>query len=251
MIARKFAFLAALLLAAPLSAEERSSPSPRDIVEAGVEAHGGEAWLRPGTLSLAGEAVFFSPDSAEPRSRAAEYRMWRKFDPDRKAAHGAAGKVRIVARDGERTLFEVGYDGATTWTEKGVMPKAEADAYWANNFGFGIVRSALRPGFSLEAVPSRDIGGHEVDLVRIIDPEGQATLFGFDRDSRFIRYMGFDSPRGWHERVYGDFVRLPESGWVQAREVTLFYGGVKANRVFWRHVAVGEPIEDSVFRHSD
>lgn len=58
--------------------------------------------------------------------------------------------------------------------------------------------------------------------------------------------MSFVTPRGFHERHYDDFVRLP-SGWVQAREVTLFYNGVKANTVFWQEVKVGEPIDPGLF----
>ena len=224
-----------------------SAQTPRELVEAAVEAHGGDIWLEPGTLVLSGHAEFFSLDSAEPRTRVEDYRMWREFDPNRTVAHGADGKVRIRARVGEKVLFEVGYDGETTWNERGIVPKVEADAYWASNFGFGIIRSALNEGFTLEAAPGRDIEGHPVDLVRIVDPQGQPTLFGFDRESRFVRYMAFRTPRGWHERVYDDFVRLPESGWVQARTVTLLYDGVKANTVYWRDVRIGEPVAQEIF----
>ena len=224
-----------------------SAQTPREIVEAAVEAHGGHSWLEPGTLVLSGHAEFFSPDSAEPRTRVDDYRMWREFDPDRKVAHGADGKVRIRAKVGERVLFEVGYDGETTWNERGIVPKAEADAFWASNFGFGIIRSALDEGFTLEAAPSRDVEGHNLDLVRIVDPQGQPTLFGFDRESRFIRYMAFRTPRGWHERLYDDFIRLPDSGWVQARTVTLLYDGVKSNTVYWRNAEIGIPIDPQIF----
>lgn len=235
----------ACALAAPVAAEE-AVPTPRQIVEAGVAAHGGALWLEPGTLYLAGTATFYAPDSAAPRSHADDYRMWRVLDPDRVSAHGADGKVRIIAKSGERLLFEVGYNGAVTWNERGLVPQAEADAFWASNFGFGIIRSALAEGFTLEHVPPRSLEGAMIDLVRVIDPQGQATLFGFDRESRFIRYMAFRSPRGWHERHYGDFVRL-ENGWVQAREVTLYYDGVKNNTVFWRETRVGEPIPAGLF----
>lgn len=235
----------ACALAAPVAAED-AAPTPRQIVEAGVAAHGGALWLEPGTLYLAGTATFYAPDSAAPRSHADDYRMWRVLDPDRVSAHGADGKVRITAKSGERLLFEVGYNGAVTWNERGLVPQAEADAFWASNFGFGIIRSALAEGFTLEHVPPRSLEGALIDLVRVIDPQGQATLFGFDRESRFIRYMAFRSPRGWHERHYGDFVRL-ENGWVQAREVTLYYDGVKNNTVFWRETRVGEPIAAGLF----
>jgi hypothetical protein len=240
---RHFAAILAILLAQAAAAEE---PSPRSLIEAGVAAHGGEAWLNPKTLYLAGTATFYAPDAAAPRSTADDYRMWRVMDEGRTSAHGADGKVRITAKSGARLLFEVGYNGAVTWNERGLVPQAEADAFWASNFGFGIIRSALAEGFTLQHAPPRMIEGRMIDLVRVIDPQGQATLFGFDRESRFIRYMAFRSPRGWHERHYDDFVRL-ENGWVQARAVTLFYDGVKNNTVFWRETRVGEAIDAALF----
>lgn len=243
---RLLAALALLIgiVASPLSAEEPQDA--RALIEAAVAAHGGDLWLEPGTLMLSGEAVFYAPDGVTPRSRADEYRMWREMGPDRSSAHGADGKVRIIAKSGDKVLFEVGYDGETTWTERGITPKEEADAFWASNFGFGIIRSALKDGFTLQRAPDRTVDGHPVEMVRIVDPQGQPTLFGFDKESRFIRYLGFRTPRGWHERTYDDFVRLP-NGWVQAREVTLFYDGVMANRVFWTETVVGAPIDPALF----
>ncbi len=143
------------------------SPDARTIVARAVEAHGGETWLAPGTLILAGEAEFFAPDRAEPVSRADDYRMWREMNPDRDSAHGADGKVRIEARASGGVMFAVGYDGRTTWTDKGVMPAAEAEAYWASNFGFGIIRTALAQQLRMERVPGREVAGHAVDMVRI------------------------------------------------------------------------------------
>lgn len=240
---RHLAPILGLILAPAAMAQD---PSPRAIIEAGVAAHGGAGWLNPRTLYLAGSATFYAPDATAPRSTADDYRMWRMMDPARTSAHGADGKVRITAKSGARLLFEVGYNGEVTWNERGLVPKAEADAFWASNFGFGIIRSALAEGFTLQHAPARMIEGRLIDLVRVIDPEGQATLFGFDRESRFIRYMAFRSPRGWHERHYDDFIRL-ENGWVQARSVTLYYDGIKNNTVFWRETRVGEAIDESVF----
>lgn len=238
---------AALTLASPVQAQTaRPEPDAREILQSAVAAAGAEAWLNPSTLYLAGRAVFYAPDSAEPRSTADDYRMWRAMNPNRTTAHGADGKVRITAKSAGKLLFEIGYDGTTTWTEKGVMPKDQADAYWASNFGFGIIREALGEGFRLERAPDRDVNGHTIALIRVISPDGATTLFGIDKLDRMIRYMGFVTPRGFHERYYDDFIRLP-SGWVQAREVTLFYNGVKANTVFWQEVEVGEPIDPSTF----
>lgn len=234
-------------LLAPATHGETPALSPREIVERAVTAHGGALWLDPGTLELSGSAVFYDPATGAVRSTSDDYRMWRTFEQGRTAAHEASGKVRIVARSHDKILFEVGYDGETTWTERGVMPQAEADAYWANNFGFGIIRSALEDGFALHPAPPREIGGRKTDLVRIVDPKGQQTLFGFDRASGFVTYMAFATPRGFHERLYGDFIRL-DNGWVQARSVTLLYDGIVSNSVYWREARVGAPLDPAIFQ---
>ncbi|MGP1281523.1 MAG: hypothetical protein ACTS1X_00980, partial [Parasphingopyxis sp.] len=152
------------LFAAPALAQDEPAPDARAILERAAEAAGGDDWLNPSTLQLSGHAVFYGPDSAEPRARSDDYRMWRVFDPDRTASHNAQGKVRIRAGIGPNgdggVMFEVGYDGETTWTEDGIMPREEADAYWASAFGFGIVRRALGEGFTLTRIPDGNSNGH-------------------------------------------------------------------------------------------
>lgn len=233
-----------VLLATPLRAQE---PNAAAILARAAEAHGGEEWANARTLVLEGRAVFYAPVGAAPRSIAEDYRMWRVFDPARAAAHGAEGKVRILARTGDRTLFTVGYDGATTWNERGVVPKAEADQFWASNFGFGIIRHAGKPGFKAERVPDGAIGAHRLLMVRLTDPGGGVTLFGIDAETHAIRTMGFTTPKGWHERHYDDFVSGKRPRWLQARKVTLLYNGVKANEVYWRTFKVNAPIDDKLF----
>lgn len=247
MIARLLTGIGALGLALTATAHGTIPAEPQDIVRSALNAHGGDLFLDPKTLQLEGSAVFYDRETGGVRSIADDYRMWREFERGRKVAHGADGKVRIIAKSESDVLFEVGYDGETTWTQNGIMPKPQADAYWANNFGFGIIRSALDEGFELTFLPPRMINGHGMSLIRITDPGGQETLFGFDAESQFIRYMAFDSPRGFHERIYDDFIRLPDNGWVQARSVTLLYDGVVSNSVFWETVTIGEPIDPAVF----
>lgn len=239
--------VAAALAIAPPAIAQPAELDANTILDRAIEAAGGEGWKNARTLVLTGRAVFYGADGAAPRSTADDYRMWRVFDPARVAAHGAEGKVRIIAKAGERVLFTVGFDGTTTWNERGIVPKAEADIYWASNFGFGIIRRARDPGFRAVRVPDDEVGGHPIYKVRLTDPQGGVTLFGIDRRSHAIRYMGFTTPRGWHERIYDDFVRLSNPNWLQARHVTLRYNGVKANEVFWRVTEVNVPIDDAVF----
>lgn len=231
----------ALLLAAIITPAD----PPRAVLERAVAAMGGERWLTPTGLHLEGSATFFAPDSAQPRSVADRYVMWRGINANRTSAHGADGTLRISASYQGKPLFEVGYDGSTTWTDKGIMPKAAADAYWASNMGFGIIRQALKEGFKLERAPDRSVEGHDLAIVRVIDPQGAATLFGIDKDKGFVRYMGFRTPRGFHERTYDDFLVQP--GWVQSRRVTLTYDGVKQNEVRWAKVTVNPVLDPKLF----
>ena len=77
---------------------------------------------------------------------------------------------------------------------------------------------------------------------RLTDPQGGVSLFGIDPQSYAIRSLGFSTPRGWHERHYSDFVRQDNPPWLQAREVTLYYNGVKASSLFWERWVIDEPI---------
>jgi hypothetical protein len=243
LIRAAFVAPAALVIAAAPA----ETPDAQTIIARAFAAAGGESWANARTLVLEGRAVFYGPEGAAPRSTADSYRMWRVFDPGRQAAHGAEGKVRIDARSGDRLLFQAGFDGVETWNEKGPVPKAQADAFWASNFGFGIIRHARKPGFTLARLPDDSVGAHPVYTVRLTDPAGTATLFGIDKTSYAIRRMGFASPRGWHERVYDDFEKIERPRWLQARHVTLYYNGVKANEVFWTRTQVDVPIEPGLF----
>lgn len=216
--------------------------SARALLVQAAEVAGGETWLRPRTLIMSGTADFYAPAKSAPISHSDDYRMWRAMNPDRSTSHAADGMVRIRARTGPKLLFEVGFDGTTTWNERGIVPKAEADAYWASAFGFGVIRQALNDGFTVERAPDRSVDGHMLDMVRIVDNSGQQTLFGLDRKSHYIRYMGFATPKGWHERTYDDFVMLQHPRWLQARTVTLFYNGVRSNTVYWKDIAVNQPL---------
>ncbi|MEP3226182.1 MAG: hypothetical protein ABJO01_09410 [Parasphingorhabdus sp.] len=240
-------FILPFMLSGPVWAADGDLDGPQ-ILALAREAAGGDDWANAQTLMLSGRAVFYGPTGYKPRSIASDYRMWREFDPDRNIAHGADGKVRIIAKNDGKLIFEVGYDGETTWTEKGITPKAQADKFWASNFGFGIIRQAQQPGFVANRLPDDDIGGHAIYKVELVDPTGGKTQFGIDQQSYAIRTMGFRTPKGWHLRVYDDFVRLQKPRWLQSRHVTLYYDGKKSNEVFWEKTTVNQVIAPAIFR---
>jgi hypothetical protein len=234
------------LLATPARADD--APDARTILARATVAAGGDAWANARTLVLRGRAIFWGKTGAAPTSAPDSYVMHRAFDPGRVAAHGAEGKLRIEVSDKSKRLWVVGYDGATTWTDKGVVPKDEADRMWASNFGFGIIRHALKPGFVSERLADSNVDGHPVFMVRLTDPSGTESLFGVDRKSYAIRMVGFFTPRGWHVRTYDNFFRpksMPE--WLQAGKVTLTYNGVKQNEIHWSSVLINGPVDDALF----
>jgi hypothetical protein len=249
-----FAFKLALVLTVALATittptlaqdDQSQALDGRAIIARAFEAAGGKEWAGAETLALSGRAVFFGAGAA-PRVVADNYRMWRAFEASRSAAHGQAGKVRIESHSGERLMFLVGSNGDISFNEKGIIPKAKADAFWADNFGFGVIRSALGPGFKLERMPDDNVDGFPTYTVKVTDPTGTTTLFGIDKTSHFIRLAGFATPSGWHVRTYDDFVAKP--GWTQARKVTLYYNGVIANQVFWQDWTVNAPMAASLFQ---
>jgi hypothetical protein len=244
---RAIAALLAMLLIA-FSAWATAEPDGRAILAKATQAHGGEDWAQARSLVLKGRAVFWGKAMAEPTSSPDSYIMYREFDPNRQAAHGAEGKLRIIVSDKGKPLWTVGFDGDTTWNDKGLVPKAEADAYWANNFGFGIIRHALKPGFKSERLADGNVDGFATYMVRLTDPTGTESLFGIDKKSHAVRMVGFSTPRGWHVRTYSRFFRpkaMPK--WLQAGVVTLYYNGVKQNEIHWKSVEIKEAIDQRLF----
>lgn len=241
---RWFALLALLISSVPATAKQLSGD---EILLRARQAAGGDDWANARTLYLTGRAVFYGQKGAEPTSLQDSYEMWRVFDPDRQAAHGAEGKVRITIKNKGKLFMNVGYDGATTWNEKGIIPKDQAAAFWASNFGFGIIRHAGKPGFAAQRLPDDAVGAHKSYIVELTDPAGTKSLFGIDMRSFAIRMVGFRTPKGWHVRTYDDFIQLQNPRWLQARHVTLYYDGRKANEIFWQNYRVDALIDDAIF----
>jgi hypothetical protein len=239
-----------LFLAMPLGAKEVLDG--RAILAKATEAAGGDDWANAKTLVLRGRAVFWGKAGEQPTSAPDSYIMHREFDPNRQAAHGAEGKLLIEVSDKGKPVWKVGFDGTTTWTDKGVVPKEEADKMWASNFGFGIIRHALKPGFAAERLADGNVDGFQTYMVRLTDPTGTESLFAIDRKSYAVRMVGFSTPRGWHVRTYGKFFRpkaMPK--WLQAGIVTLYYNGVKQNEIHWKEVEINVPTDPAIFSSSE
>lgn len=241
-------FLASLVLLLSPVASLGEQPLTGDaILLRARDAAGGDEWANARSLMLSGHAVFYGQQGHAPTSSLDDYKMWRVFDPNRQAAHGAEGKVRITIKNQGRLVMDVGYNGAVTWNDKGIVPKEQADAFWASNFGFGIIRHAAKPGFAAQRLPDDAVDGYSAYMVELTDPAGTKSLFGVDKKSFAIRMVGFRTPKGWHVRTYDDFITLQNPRWLQARHVTLYYDGRKANEVFWTSYRVNPQIDSALF----
>ena len=76
-------------------------------------------------------------------------------------------------------------------------------------------------------------------------------MFGFRQDDFAILTVGFDTPRGWHQRRYSDFFRNDESGWLQPGRVRLYYNGVKSNEIYWTRFTLGDAFAVELFQLGD
>jgi hypothetical protein len=96
-------------------------------------------------------------------------------------------------------------------------------------------------------LPDDSVDGRKAYVVRIIDPSGQMTLFSIAQDDYAILRVGFDTTRGWHERLYSNFFRKPGISWVQPGLVRLYYDGVKQNEIIWTDFELNQPMPDDLF----
>jgi hypothetical protein len=226
-------------------ARPADSLSARAIIERATLAAGGEAWRRPQTLFMQGYGTFYGPDgTARVHERHTMWRVYPDWKPD---AHKADGKVRIESvREGRMVSF-LAFDGARTYGPDGVLPPSDADRQWAENFGFGAIRYALDPGWSLTRKPDDLVDGHVCHMVEVMDATGAASLFAVSHAGFQILRVGFATPRGWHERIYSDFFAKPGVSWVQPGRVRLLYNGVKQNEIVWRDFGVNAPMADDLF----
>ncbi len=236
----------ALMTLGGAMAEKTAAPlTGREIVDRAIEAAGGETWRRPKTLQLSGSMVMMPGGRADKALTVDDYRMWRVFPAASDAAHTANGKVRFDAKAAGKTVFQISFDGNNTYDQNGLVEENSADARWAANFGFGIIR--FTQGLDIHRLADDVVEGHEAFFIEVTDAEGEGTIFGIDKDDYAIRYVGFDTERGWHHRTYSDFAWHENPRFRQPRRVKLFYDGRKTNDIQWPDFIVNGEVPNNLF----
>ena len=235
---------ALLLIAAPYLIHANSSLSAEEIVKLAHEAAGGELWTRPQSLYLLGNSTFFEGNSLNHFDR---HEMWRIYPTSKASAHKADGKVRIRSSQEGVIRLDLAFDGQRTYVNGQISIESSDSRRWASNFGFGVIRHALDPGYSLARLPDDQVDGKQSFTIKVTDPGGSDTIFGIAMASYEILMVGFDTPRGWHQRIYSDFFSKQGIHWKQPGLVRLYYQGVKQNEVRWTDFEVNEPIHPEIF----
>ncbi|GAB5415682.1 MAG: hypothetical protein Cons2KO_32850 [Congregibacter sp.] len=241
-------FLPILVLACALAAGSRADNAldAREIVSRAQAAAGGEVWRDAQSLVLRGYATFFANGAMQRATAADSYQMWRVFPRESRDAHTANGQVAFHAQQGENTVFHISFDGLHSYDQNGRIEDAAASEQWKSNFGFGIFRFALDEGFTLHRLADDSVDGHPCHFVKVIDPTERSTLFAIDRNSYNIRMVGFDTPRGFHHRIYDSFYSN-DDGFLQPESVRLYYDGVKTADIRWTQFELNSDIDPQVF----
>lgn len=233
----------------PTAVQAEPALDGADIIARAHAAAGGESFVQPGTLFLEGYNIIRGPRGEE--SLWDRYAMWRVFAGSNTDAHSANGKVRIEAWSEGNLALLLAYDGEVTSDQNGPVENQSANVMWSNNFGFGAIRNALDDGWQQVRRPDDMVDGAPAFFVELTDPSGGTTLFGIRQRDYAILSVGFQTPRGWHERRYSHFFSRPGTDWVQAGRVRLFYDGVKKNEAIWTDFRIGEPMDPALFRIGD
>jgi hypothetical protein len=218
------------------------------ILKQTVEASGGDMWQNPETLQLIGVATFTPFGRTDSAHYFDNYAMWRVYPKENNAAHQANGKVRFDAFEGKKAYFELKFDGKKSAMNLSDAAKPYAKHFsWSNNFGFSIIRYADRDSFKVERLTDDKVDGKDCFMVQITDPKKMVTLFGIDKKTFYIRYLGFTTELGYHHRIYSDFVKVKGKSFIQPERLRIYFEGVKWVDIHWQKYKVNETIEDVVF----
>lgn len=215
-----------------------------EIMQNAHNTAGGASWQQPETLTLTGHANFYTNEDTLHNE---VHNMWRVFESKKNDAHLASGKVKIESiRDGKHVIL-LSYDGHNTYDLNGKKEKSEADQMWSSNFGYGVIRHVFDEGYQLTIENEDIVNGVNTHTIKVTDPKQGTTFFDITQDDFKIVKVAFDTPRGWHHRLYSNFFKKEEYSWLQAGKVELFYNNKIANEVIWTDFDINKNLTDSMF----
>lgn len=244
------AVLIVLSFCAPTVLAQGALPAdatPLQIVQWAAARAGGEQWLHAHSNRMEGWAELCRGGAADRCVRADRYVMHRLYPTSLDSAHAGTGKFRLDALSGEKVLFRISFDGERSYDQDGPLPPERASSSEASGFGYSAIRFANQPGFVLQRLADDSVDGHPCFMVKVTDPSGSSTIFGIDQESAYIRLAAWDTPKGWHQRIYSDYYWVADPGFLQPGRVRLYYAGAKEVDIRWTSATLNEEIPDSLF----
>lgn len=244
------AALCALAIAlAPPSATARSKPAkeptPDEIIDRALEDAGGQQYRYPGSYHFTGVYLDYRgktvPDVHQP------YELWRVQPRDHPRGRVADGKIRVSAYLNGKPSLQLAFDGTKTYDINGPTGEGPEAGFWRTTMGFGMIRFALSPGYTLTRLADDKVDNQPVRMIRVTDPFGESAVFSIRKaDYRVVR-VTFPTPRGLHERIFSEFFTKPGSKWVQPGRVRSFINGEKEAEFLWKDYEIGPQLDDELF----
>jgi hypothetical protein len=240
---RFFALLAALV-STPLFASP-DSLTARQIMERAFESAGGDSWRYPGTIHLIGKyydcKAGIEPVLYEP------YELYRVQPRDHPRGRVADGKIRVSSyKDGKPNL-QIAFDGAKTYDMNGPTGEGADAPFWRLTMGFGMLRFALDPAYTIVRLPDDEVDGQKTHTLKVTDAVGEHIVAGVRKsDARVVR-ITFPTPRGLHDRIFSDFFTKPGVKWVQPGRVRSYINGIKEAEFTYSDFNIGNSMADRLF----
>jgi hypothetical protein len=239
-------FLAiALLVAAPVAAKPAAEPTPAQIIDRALEDAGGQLYRYPGSYHFTGVYLDYRGKTVADVHQ--PYELWRVQPRDHPRGRVADGKIRVSAFLDGKPSMQLAFDGAKTYDINGPTGEGGEAAFWRTTMGFGMIRFALSPGYTLTRLADDKVDDRPVRMIRVMDPSGESAVFSIRKSDYRVVRVSFPTPRGLHERIFSEFFTKKGSRWVQPGRVRSFINGEKEAEFIWTDYQIGVPLQDDLF----
>ena len=219
--------------------------TPQAIIERAYAAAGGELYRYPGSYHLHG--VYLDYKSGPVPVEYKPYDLYRVQPRVHPRGRVADGKIRVSAyKDGKPTM-QIAFDGAKTYGIDGPTGEGADAPFWRTTMGFGMIRFALLPDYSLKRLADDIVDGKPAYMVRVTDSTGESAVFSIRiADARLVR-VAFATPRGLHDRIFSEFFTKAGSPWVQPGRIRSFINGEKEAEFTYSDFTIGAKLPDDLF----
>lgn len=228
-----------------LSTDQENIRKAKAILDAGIQALGGQAYLNWQEQSQEGRAYSFHHGEANSLGTL----FWRfRVYPDKERVELTKKRDVIEVFNGDKG-FEITYKGA-----RDMDPKEELEPYLRrHHYGLDIVlRDWLKqPGIALFYEGQTVAAEKETDQVTIMNNKNEAVTLNFDINTHLPVRKSFtwrdpaDQQRNTEEEIYDNY-RLVQ-GIMTPFDVTRFYNGDMSAQSFLTSASYNQPVPDNFF----